>query len=109
MTFSSSEDMQDALKDLLGGTIKEMVEAEMEEHLGYGKSECFDHKDYRNRHKRKRVNSRYGSMEIEVTQKRKTTVKPQVVKRRWCSNTFIFTEIVLPIYATACYDKRKRW
>lgn len=33
------EDIQDALKDLLGGTIKEMMEAEMDEHLGYGKSE----------------------------------------------------------------------
>ena len=26
---------QDALKDLPGGTIKEMMEAEMDEHLGY--------------------------------------------------------------------------
>ena len=29
---------QDSLKDLLGGTIKEMMEAEMEDHLGYEKS-----------------------------------------------------------------------
>lgn len=27
--------IQDALKDLLGGTIKEMMEAEMDYHLGY--------------------------------------------------------------------------
>jgi transposase-like protein len=27
------------LKDLLGGTIKEMMEAEMDDHLGYEKSE----------------------------------------------------------------------
>ena len=32
-------DIQDALKDLLGGTIKEMMEAEMDDHLGYQKSE----------------------------------------------------------------------
>lgn len=31
----SAEDIQDALKDLLGGTIKEMMEAEMDDHLGY--------------------------------------------------------------------------
>lgn len=30
-----AEDIQDAFKDLLGGTIKEMMEAEMDEHLGY--------------------------------------------------------------------------
>ena len=29
------EDIRDALKDLLGGTIKEMMEAEMDDHLGY--------------------------------------------------------------------------
>lgn len=34
-------DIQDALKDLLGGTIKEMMEAEMDHH-GYEKSERTD-------------------------------------------------------------------
>ena len=33
----SVEDIQDALKDLLGGTIKEMMEAEMDEYLVYEK------------------------------------------------------------------------
>ncbi len=32
------KDIQKALKDLLGGTIKKMMEVEMEEHLGYEKS-----------------------------------------------------------------------
>ena len=36
--IQSAEDIQDALKDLLGGTIKEMMEAEMDEHLGYEKN-----------------------------------------------------------------------
>ena len=36
---NTAEDIQDALKDLLGGTIKEMMEAEMDDHLGYEKSE----------------------------------------------------------------------
>ena len=44
----SVEDIQDALKDLLGGTIKEMMEAEMDEHLGYEKSELSDNDNYRN-------------------------------------------------------------
>jgi hypothetical protein len=33
--IQSAEDIQNALKDLLGGTIKEMMEAEMDSHLGY--------------------------------------------------------------------------
>ena len=39
--IETAEDIQDALKDLLGGTIKEMMEAEMDDHLGYQKSELF--------------------------------------------------------------------
>ena len=80
--IQTAEDIQEALKDLLGGTIKEMMEAEMDDHLGYGKSERSDSDDYRNGYKSKRVNSSYGSMEIEVPQDRKSTFQPQIVKKR---------------------------
>lgn len=80
--IETAEDIQDALKDLLGGTIKEMMEAEMDDHLGYGKSERSDSDDYRNGYKSKRVNSSYGSMEIDVPQDRKSTFEPQIVKKR---------------------------
>lgn len=80
--IETAEDIQDALKDLLGGTIKEMMEAEMDDHLGYQKSEPSDSDDYRNGYKSKRVNSSYGSMDIDVPQDRKSTFEPQVVKKR---------------------------
>ncbi len=80
--IETAEDIQDALKDLLGGTIKEMMETEMDEHLGYGKSERSDSEDYRNGYKSKRVNSSYGSMDIDVPQDRKSTFSPQIVKKR---------------------------
>ncbi|EGL36337.1 hypothetical protein HMPREF9124_2199 [Oribacterium sp. oral taxon 108 str. F0425] len=79
-------DIQDALKDLLGGTIKEMMEAEMNHHLGYEKSEHTDStdevRDYRNNYKTKQVNSSFGSMDIEVPQDRLSEFEPQVVKKR---------------------------
>ena len=80
--IESAEDLQDALKALLDGTIKEMMKAEMDNHLGYEKSERSDNDDYRNGYKRKQDNSRYSSMEIEVPQDRKSTFEPQVVKKR---------------------------
>ena len=80
--IQSAEDIQDALKDLLGGTIKEMMEAEMDERLGYEKSERSDTDDYRNGYKPKRINSSYGSMDIQVPQDRKSTFEPQAVKKR---------------------------
>ena len=71
--IETAEDIQAALKDLLGGTIKEMMESEMDDHLGYGRSEQSDNEDYRNGYKKKRINSSYGSMEIEVPQDRQST------------------------------------
>ena len=32
--IKTAKDIEDALKDLLGGTIQEMLESEMDEHLG---------------------------------------------------------------------------
>ena len=80
--IQSAEDIQEALKDRLGGTIKEMMEAEMDEHLGYQKSQRSDSDDYRNGYKSKRINSSYGTMDIQVPQDRKSTFEPQVVRKR---------------------------
>ncbi len=80
--IESANDIQEALKDLLGGTIKEMMETEMEDHLGYGKSERSDSENARNGYKSKTLNSSYGSFQIEVPQDRQSSLKPQVVKKR---------------------------
>ena len=80
--IQSAEDIQEALKDFLGGTIKEMMEAEMDDHLGYEKSQRSDRDDYRNGYKTKRVNSSYGAMEIEVPQDRRSSFETKVVQKR---------------------------
>lgn len=80
--IETAEDIQDALKDLLEGTIKEMMEAEMDDHLGYEKSQRADSDDYRNGYKSKKIQSSYGSMTIDVPQDRNSTFEPQVVKKR---------------------------
>ncbi len=61
---------------------KEMMEAEMDDHLGYHKSERSESDDYRNGYKSKRVNSSFGSLDIQVPQDRNSTFEPQVVKKR---------------------------
>ena len=80
--IESATDIQDALKDLLGGTIKEMMETEMDEHLGYSKSERSDSENARNGYKTKSLNSSYGSFQIDVPQDRQSSFQPQVVKKR---------------------------
>ena len=80
--IETADDIQAALRDLLGGTIKSMMEAEMDEHLGYGNYERSDSDNYRNGTKSKTVRSNYGEFEIDVPQDRKSTFEPQVVKKR---------------------------
>jgi|GEM_PF-1419205 transposase, mutator family len=68
LQFMQEYDIQNALKDLLCRAIKEMMEAEMDYHLEYEKSERTDSKgevrDYRNGYKINQVNSSFGSMDI---------------------------------------------
>ena len=80
--IETAEDIQEALKDLLGGTIKSMMEAEMDEHLGYDRYERSDTANYRNGTKSKKVRSSYGEFEIDVPQDRSGSFEPQVVKKR---------------------------
>ena len=79
--IQSVQDIQEALKDLLGGIIKKMMEAEMEEHLGYEKSGRSGNDDYRNGYKSKTVKSSIEEVELEAPQDRKSSFGPQVVKK----------------------------
>ena len=66
--IETAEYIQNALKDLLGGTIKIMMEAEMEDHLGYKKYECSNNSNSRNCSKAKATRSKYAEFRIEVSQ-----------------------------------------
>ena len=80
--IETAEDIQDALKDLLSGTVQEMLEAEMDGHLGYGKYERSNETNYRNGTKPKRVRSKYGEFEVDVPQDRQSSFEPQIVPKR---------------------------
>lgn len=80
--IETADDIQEALKDLLGGTIKSMMESEMDEHLGYESYERSDNDNYRNGTKRKTVRSNYGEFQIDVPQDRQSSFDPKVVKKR---------------------------
>ncbi|WP_187367082.1 IS256 family transposase [Fusobacterium massiliense] len=80
--IKTAEDIQEALKDLLGGTIKSMMKAEMDEHIGYEKYQHSDATNYRNGVKKKNVRSTFGEFQVEVPQDRNSTFEPQIVKKR---------------------------
>ena len=80
--IQSAEDIQDALKDLLSGAMHEMLEAEMDDHLGYDKYERSGETDYRNGTKSKNVRSKYGEFEVDVPQDRDSSFEPKVLPKR---------------------------
>lgn len=80
--IETAEDIQEALKDLLGGTLKSMMEAEMDEHLGYESYERSNNPNYRNGTKTKTVRGNFGEIELAVPQDRDSTFEPMIVKKR---------------------------
>ena len=59
--IKTAADIEEALKDLLGGTIQKMMEAKFDEHLGYKEYARSDNPDYRNGTKSKKLRSSYGN------------------------------------------------
>ena len=92
--IETADDIQEALKDLLGGTIKSMMESEMDEHLGYENYERSDNDNYRNGTKRKTVRSNYGEFQIDVPQDRQSSFEPKVVKKRQKDISGIYQQII---------------
>ncbi|WP_148263837.1 IS256 family transposase [Acetivibrio clariflavus] len=80
--IKTAEDIQDALKDLLGSTIQAILEAEMDEHLGYEPYERSENSNSRNGKKSKTIRSKYGEMEIDVPQDRESSFEPKIVRKR---------------------------
>ena len=80
--IKSAEDIQDALKDLLGETIEDMLTSELSEHLGYNEYERSTNTNSRNGKKTKMIRSKYGEIPISVPQDRESTFEPKIVSKR---------------------------
>lgn len=80
--IKTAEDIQDALKDLLGGTIESMLKAELDNHLGYDPYERTENSNSRNGSKSKKLRSKYGEIEVNVPQDRENSFEPKIVKKR---------------------------
>jgi len=80
----STGDIQSKLNRLFAGTIEQMLEAEMDEHLGYDKNSILGNNsgNSRNGHNRKTIISDYGTSEIAVPRDRNGDFEPQVLGKR---------------------------
>ena len=95
-----AQDVQDMLKDLLGDTLQEMLEAEMDQKLGYSKYDYQnkDTDDSRNGYSKKTVVSSMGEIDLDIPRDRKGEFEPQVVKKNQTDISNIEDQ-VLSMYA----------
>jgi len=78
------EDVQALLKNLFAGTIESMLEAEMDEHLGYEKNSVAGNNsgNSRNGYGKKTLKTELGETEISVPRDRNGEFEPQVIEKR---------------------------
>jgi putative transposase len=65
--LKTPDDVQNALKELFAHTLQEMLEAELDDSLGYPKNgKSKDTSNRRNGHSKKIVHSDYGDVDLEI-------------------------------------------
>ena len=77
----SAQDIQEALKDLLGDTMEELLKAELDEHLDYEYGEKPLSLNTRNGTSKKTVRSSYGNIDLNIPRDREGTFEPQALRK----------------------------
>ena len=80
---TDAQDVQEMLKDLLGDTLQGMLEAEMDQKLGYSKYDYQNKEtdDSRNGYSHKTVTSSMGDIDLDIPRDRRGEFEPQIVKK----------------------------
>jgi len=93
-------DIQEMLKNLFAGTVEQILEAEMEEHLGYEKHSIVGNNsgNSRNGYGKKVIQSEYGESEIIMPRDRSGSFEPQIIGKRQ-TRTDEIEDKVLAMYA----------
>lgn len=90
----TTADLQEALKDLLGGTIQTMLEQEIETQIDEREAADPEYGDSRNGYKPKTLRSTLGEIPIQVPQDRNSDFEPMVVPKHHKDITQIEGKII---------------
>lgn len=98
--IKSVPDIENALKDLFGETLQNLLEAELSNTLGYEKRDSTNKEteNRRNGHTSKTVRSEYGEIELEIPRDRNGEFEPLIVKKHQ-KNVSGIEEQVMALYA----------
>jgi transposase-like protein len=80
--FKTSEELNDFLKVLQKRAVEQMLEGEMDDHIGYEKHQKTKLQNSRNGYIKKKIKTSYGESEINVPRDREATFSPVLVPKR---------------------------
>jgi transposase-like protein len=92
----SMQDVQDLLKNLFKGTIEEMLEAEMDDHLGYDKHSPLGDLsgNSRNGYNKKTIQTQMGKAEIKIPRDRNGEFEPHLIEKYQNRSDGLETKII---------------
>lgn len=93
---ANPKDLTEKLKNLFAGALEKMLEAELEEHLGYEKNSVTGNNsgNSRNGYGKKVIKSEWGESEIAMPRDRNGTFEPQIIEKRQTRTDDIETRIL---------------
>ncbi len=96
--FKTGEELTSFFHALRKRAIEEMLEGELDAHLGYDKHQSSENKNSRNGHTTKTIKSENGQTEIKVPRDRDSSFQPMLIKKR---ESFIdgIENIIISMYA----------
>lgn len=80
--FKNAGELDSFLGELQKRGVEQLLEGEMDAHLGYEKHQVSDAQNARNGHGNKTIRTSYGRSEIKVPRDRQSTFSPQLVPKR---------------------------
>ena len=103
--FTSTTDIMNSMKELFSDVLQQVMEAELEEKLGYEKSERVSNnaetgvsKNYRNGYSKKTVKTQLGEVDVKIPRDRNGEYEPQIIGK-YSRNADGMEEKILALYS----------
>lgn len=103
--FTSTNDIMTSMKELFGDVLQQVMEAELEEKIGYEKSQriAIDDekemsKNYRNGYSKKTIKTQLGAIDVKIPRDRNGEYEPQIIEK-YNRNADGMEEKILGLYA----------
>ncbi len=81
-TFTGLESLENEFKAMLKEVLQETAQEELTSHLGYEKNQTSENSNSRNGYNKKKLNSKYGQVDLEIPRDRDSSFEPQLIKKR---------------------------